>query len=168
MQASAPAADLTRLGVGATAQVSLDALPGVGVVGRVVALSPSVDPQTALGQVRIALEAQPRARIGLAGRARILVGTREAVPVVPASAIVRGAQAVAQAVVCQKDGEKFVAELREVKLGARVGADVEIEAGATAGELIVTAHMLGLESGKALILAKSPADSPGKPPSQSP
>ncbi len=59
LRASVPAADLVHLAAGQAAEVRLDALPEVQLRGKVTAVSPAVDPATAQGSVRVALDAPP-------------------------------------------------------------------------------------------------------------
>jgi RND family efflux transporter MFP subunit len=164
LSATAPAADLARLAAGDRAEIRLDALPGEAVPGRVVALSPAVDPATSLGSARVALQppASVHALIGLAGQARIRLAERQGV-LVPAAAVRRGARGQTEIVVCKGEGEKARAQVREVKLGARAADSVAVLDGLAAGEQVAATNVLGLEDG-APIAPIAPAGAAGSPP----
>jgi hypothetical protein len=77
----------TALGQIKPGDAALIQVAGLGEVGGRVRLVPAaVDPVTRLGQARIALDADPRLRIGLFAQGWVVTDEREAVTV-PASAI---------------------------------------------------------------------------------
>jgi RND family efflux transporter MFP subunit len=143
-----PAADLVKLREKAPAELRLDALPGVAFRGEVAAISPAVDPATALGTTRVAFDASnadlARVRIGLAGGATIMLGERPGVTVVPATAVRRSLEGAHEVVVCSPDA---TAAVRDVTTGARDRDVVEISAGVAPGDLVVVDHVIGLEDG---------------------
>ena len=111
----------------------------VRAVGRVEPLAatvrlvePTIDPDTRLGHVRVALDASEAVRPGLFARAEILVAEREA-PAIPLSAVSEG-DGPPTALVVDADG---VVERREIRTGIRDGDHVEILAGLASGERVV-------------------------------
>jgi RND family efflux transporter MFP subunit len=150
-----PAVDLVKLREQAPAEVRLDALPGLVFRGAVAAISPGVDPASALGTTRVAFDAANpdlgRVRIGLAGAADISLGERTAVTVVPATAVRRSIEGAFQVVVCSPGATAVV---REVTVGARDGEATEVADGVAPGELVVVDHVIGLEDGTPIRVAR--------------
>lgn len=113
--------------------------------GSVVRVSPSVDPTTLLGTVRIRIATTRALPVGSAASARIVVARRPGV-VVPASALRRSAVGTDEVVTCSGD----VAKVHEVTIGHRDDHEVEIAKGLAATDLVVTDHVLGIEDGRKL------------------
>ena len=91
--------------------------------------------------------------MGLTGVTRVVVAQREAAIIVPSVAVRRSERGLDEVVVCAlEDGKVGKAVVREVGLGVRLGAEVEVLLGLKPGELVVSAHMLGLEEGRAITL----------------
>ncbi len=149
LRADVPAAELVRVRTGQAAEVALDALPAQPLHATLVAVSPAIDPATALGTVRARLAAPPdgvHLVLGLAGVLRIDVPRTAPGLSVPRTAVRRGEDGAQQVVTCESNVAKGVA----VTLGARDGDRVEILSGLTAGQRVVTSHVLGLADGAAL------------------
>ena len=150
LQADAPAAVLVRLEEHTVVTVRLDALPGVDIPGHVVFVSPSADPATSLGAVRAALDPPrtlaARLKFGLAGEVAIDVATSRAI-VVPSVAVRRSPEGEEQVVVC----DHGKASVRVVVVATRRDGEVVLRSGLTAGEKVVTDHVLGLEDGTDLV-----------------
>ncbi|HEX7481467.1 MAG TPA: efflux RND transporter periplasmic adaptor subunit [Polyangiales bacterium] len=164
LRADAPAAALVRLQTGASVDIHLDALPDQLLHGRLAVVSPSVDTETALGSVRIAIDKSSLAlKIGLAGHADIQMGERQAVTLVPSRALRRSTTGVDELVVCAADNAgKLAAQVRSVKIGVRQGDVSEVKQGVGLGELVVVDHALGLQDGAALV-ARQPAATAAEP-----
>lgn len=163
LRADAPAAALVRLQVGAPVDVHLDALPDQALHGHVAVIAPSVNSETALGTVRIAIDTSPvPLKIGLAGHADIQMAQRHGVTLVPSHALRRSTLGVDEVVVCAqgKAGESS-AQVRGVQIGVRQGEVCELRQGLSVGELVVVDHALGLQDGAPLRVRQSaPANSP--------
>lgn len=146
--ADATAGDLVRIESGRRAQVSIvpGATPLIGVVRTV---SSALDAATGLGVVRVSLsEVPPGLPMGIQGRVTISTGHRDAV-LVPLEAL-RGAVADgAEVVVCTPQG----ASVRSVKVGYRDDHRFEVTAGLAPNERLAVDHVLGLETGTALVQA---------------
>jgi len=120
---------------------------GVGTVtGTVSEIEPSADSVSRTFRIRLDLPATAEARAGWFGRMSLPL---EEVPVttVPANAIrVQGQMELAWVVM---DGR---ARLRIVKSGKRLGSDLEVLSGLTAGEVVVVAGQGELREGQAVVV----------------
>jgi RND family efflux transporter MFP subunit len=128
-------ADVSRLQVGQEAHLSLDALPGQQVTGKVVRVSPSFDPvsRTVDAEVQVA-NADGVLRPGMYGRAAVVTEVHRDAVVVPAQAVqISDGKAYAFAV----RGDK-VARVA-LKLGVDGGEWLEVRDGLAKGDEIVTA-----------------------------
>lgn len=142
VQADLPERDFLAVRAGLAADVKLAALPGRPFAGKVVALSPTVDPASRTGQALIEL-ANPQGLLkpGMAVSTAIRL-TRPDVLVVPAAALQREAD---RAFVYVPRGEDRFEEIA-VKLG-EVGKDyVELKSGPEAGTTVVTTGSFDLRS----------------------
>jgi len=128
---------LSRVKLGDKVPVTIDALGGQTLEGRVGEIVPQSDTQSHSFLVKLDLPAVQGLRSGQFGRAAFTTGQREAVTV-PASAVVEHGQLTAVYVV---DGQG-IAHLRLVTLGKAHGDRVEVLSGLTQGELVV-AHKAG-------------------------
>jgi HlyD family secretion protein len=140
LEADVPEQTLARLTVGMPAELKL---PGVEapVSGRVRLVNQEVDKASRTGKVRIALGDVSRAHIGAFASGSVELARREGVGV-PATALERDGDAARLDVV--RD-EKV--ETRQVKPGIADGDWVEIQAGVTEGESVITRAAAFLRSG---------------------
>ena len=123
-------ADLAHIRVGQSATVSL---PGGGSAqGHVRLVSPQIDPQTKLGEVRILLPVRDDIRAGGFGRALFSDASAMAL-VVPETAIRYDANGASVMTVTDKNHVKRVI----VQTGQRGGGDVQLLRGPPAGTRIV-------------------------------
>ncbi|WP_293381721.1 efflux RND transporter periplasmic adaptor subunit [Phenylobacterium sp. SCN 70-31] len=121
---------LPRIRVGQSATVTLP--NGVTAVGRVRLVSPQINPQTKLGEVRITLPVRADIRSGGFGRA-VFEDAQATVLAVPETAIRYDADGAKVVVVGADNRVKRV----PVQAGARGGGYVEIVKGPPAGSRIV-------------------------------
>ena len=130
LSAELTAADLARVRVGQTATVTLAS--GAVVEGRVRLISPQIDPQTKLGEVRILLPVRPDIRAGGFARAVFsdAAGTALAVP---ETAIRYDADGAGVMTVGANNRVKRVS----VQTGARGGGYVQLTKGPAAGTRVV-------------------------------
>jgi RND family efflux transporter MFP subunit len=147
--ADATERQLVDIEAGQTVAVTL-ATGGDPISGTVRARSTALDPATGLGFVRMAIQNEGPMTLGVFGTAKITVGERKGVLVVPSTAM-RGAIADGAEVVVCKDGK---ADLRDVKVGWRDDEHVEITDGLAAGERVALDHVLGLETDSPIVEAK--------------
>jgi len=115
---------------GQSASVTLPS--GQTVEGRVRLVSPQIDPQTKLGEVRVTLPVRPDVRTGGFGRA-VFADVGGAVPAVPESAIRYDASGASVMVV----GADNRVRRAPVQTGQRGGGMVEIVRGPAVGTVIV-------------------------------
>jgi HlyD family secretion protein len=140
LDADVPEQTLARLAVGMPAELKLPGVEGP-VSGRVRLVNQEVDKASRTGKVRIALGDVSRAHIGAFASGSVELARREGVGV-PATALERDGDAARLDVV--RD-EKV--ETRQVKPGIADGDWVEIQAGVTEGESVITRAAAFLRSG---------------------
>jgi HlyD family secretion protein len=130
LEAAVAEGDLGGVHVGDLVQVDLP--DGAAVVGRVRLISPSVDPQTKLGKIRVSLPVRDDLRPGGFGRATFSGST---VPVlsVPESAIRYDADGASVMVI---DSTDHVHQI-PVKTGAHGGGYVQLVQGPPAGSRVL-------------------------------
>ena len=130
-----PERDLAGVAPGQQVQLRLDALPGEAFTGRIVTLSPAVDPATRTALARVELDNPDGSlRANLYGTATILGETAPAVVVVPAAAVQRAGDA--QLVFVREQVDSYLA--RRVRVLARQGDRVRISGGVLPGDPVVT------------------------------
>ena len=136
--------DLALVRSGERAQLSMPAMPGETREAIVDFVYPDLDRTTRSGRVRLVVpNADGRLKLGHFVRVVIdaPLGDRPALAVPAASVIDDGARQV----VFVARGEGLF-EPRDVRLGARAGADVEITEGLAAGEEIVTSGIFLIDA----------------------
>jgi len=136
-----PAVYLGGIRVGQGLPVSTDAFPGKTFRGRVVAISPAVDPATNVGLVRIRLSNEAGLlRLGMFLTSQVPLETHPRALVVPSQAVYRDEKG--QPCVYRIQGD--TAELIPVKLGLETQDRVELLAGAQDGETVILVGGYGL------------------------
>lgn len=148
-----------QLKVGQVAKVELDAYPGRVFEGKVTRVSPAFDPATRTLDAEVQLpNATGELRIGMYGRAAVVLDVHPASVVAPASAVVINMNGRYVFVI---EGDK--ARKRVVETGVDGGNWLEISHGLAANELIVTAGADTLSDGMTVRLpAQPPAGTSGK------
>jgi membrane fusion protein (multidrug efflux system) len=136
--------DVTALRAGASADVTLDALPGRDVSGRIRRIFPAADTASRLVPVEVALiGAGARAvKPGFLARVRFHLDPRENVLMVPDRALIENSGGSAVFVV---RGDQ--AALRRVRRGGTYDGRVEILDGIAAGDTVVVAGNTMLRDG---------------------
>lgn len=152
MKADVAEADLLKLAVGQPATVRL-AGSGISVTGTIRLIMPTVDAQTRLGTVRIALADATEARAGMHASAVIVAAERRAV-VLPRSSV--GAADGGAVVRKVEDG---VVRLVPVTAGLQDGAFVEILSGLVAGERAVAKAGAFVRDGDRIVAVKAESGS---------
>lgn len=139
--------DLPSLQVGQSAQVYL-----IGVAqpfeGRVRLLGPVIDPQTRLGEIRIALKPDPALRPGAFARGTVIVGHAER-PVLPQTAVLSDGQGAYVYIV---DPHNHVRR-RAVHITATLDSGFIIDAGLTGEERVVETAGAFLREGETVSVA---------------
>lgn len=136
-----PAAYLSKLRMGETLDIASDALPGKSLSGKIVAISPAVDPATNLGLVRIRITNSAGAlRLGMYLTAQIAVADhRNALTTLP-EAIYRDEKGQPHVYRVEKDK----ATATDVTLGIQNKDSVEIVSGVNEGDTIILTGGYGL------------------------
>ncbi len=138
-----PEVQLGKVAVGQALKLDLDAFPGQGFDGQIIAIDPMIDTAGHSAQLRAQVaNSGDKLRPGLFARVRIVLGTNPQALMVPEEAIwpegeVKNVFRV----------ESGVAKLVPVKLGVRQPGRVEILDGLKVGDEIVTAGQLKLHDG---------------------
>jgi RND family efflux transporter MFP subunit len=137
-----PANYLGPIRPGQTLPVSSDAFPGKSLRGRIVAISPAVDPATNVGQVRIRISnPQGQLRLGMFLSAQLALDTHSNVLLVPTQAVYRDEEGEPKVYKVQGD----TATAQPVKLGLETTERTEITAGVQEGESVILAGGYGIE-----------------------
>jgi len=136
-----PALYLNRIRVGQMLHISTDAFPGKKFAGRVVAISPAVDPSTNVGLVRIRIgNGAGLLRLGMFLTAQLPLQTHAKALVVPPQAVYRDQEGKPHVYRVQGENAEAVA----VKLGLETQERVELLAGTQEGETIILTGGYGL------------------------
>jgi RND family efflux transporter MFP subunit len=143
LEADVPEAVVGKLKLGDKLPVRISALEN-GLEGIVSEIAPAADPNSRTFLVKLDLPNVPGLRAGQFGRVAMPVGETSALRV-PISAVVQRGQM--EIVFVVSDGK---AQLRLVKTGKRIGDEVELVSGVSAGEKIVTENAAGLIDGQPL------------------
>lgn len=135
----------TSVKVGQPVSIEVDIFPGEVFEGKVSRINPALDAATRTFGVEITIpNGKERLRPGMYARATFSMGERENV-MIPDQALQKQTGSSERYVYVIKDG---VAEYRFVKDGRRVGDNIEILEGLTAGEQVATTSFTRLISGK--------------------
>lgn len=141
LEADVPEAVVGKLALGDKLPVRISALEKE-VEGNISEIAPAADSVSRTFLVKLDLPAQPGLRAGQFGRVAMPVGETKALRV-PAAAVTQRGQM--ELVFIVSDGK---AQLRLVKTGKRIGVEVELVSGASAGEKIVIGNADGLVDGQ--------------------
>ncbi len=135
----------TRVAVGQSVQVQVDALPGQSFEARVIALDPLLDANGRSVAVRASMpaDASQRLRSGMFARVNVVFGVDEAAVVVPEEALLpqggRQWVVVLDAAPEVNGKPQWTARRVAVTTGVRRGSMVQITDGVKAGQTIVVA-----------------------------
>jgi len=134
--------ELPLVHMGGRATVTLDAYPDQRFAGRVVYIYPYVDENTRTTKVRYAFpNARGRLKPGMYANVELSAGAGSGV-MVPTDAVLDSGK---EQVVFVTQGEGYF-EPRRVKIGRRLGADVQIVEGVKEGEQVATGATFFLDS----------------------
>ncbi|HWP43288.1 MAG TPA: efflux RND transporter periplasmic adaptor subunit, partial [Blastocatellia bacterium] len=134
IEANATERDIARIKTGSSATVTLDSLPGQQYQGRVMRISPMLDPQTRNGIVEIEVQNRGGVLKGeMFARVDLDLGTTREVTLVPRDALVyRGEQPGVYII------ENETARFRPIETGLTQEDKVEVISGLEAGETVIT------------------------------
>jgi RND family efflux transporter MFP subunit len=145
LEADVPEAVISRLALGDKLPVRIAALE-TELEGVVSEVSPAADPNSRTSLVKLDLPAKPGSRAGQFGRVAVPVGETTALRVPVAAVVVRGQMELLFVAVNQH------AQLRLVKTGKRVGDEVELVSGVSAGDQIIVEGAAQLQDGQPLTI----------------
>jgi RND family efflux transporter MFP subunit len=163
-RAEVTSAELSRLRVGT--RVSVIAVSGAPLQGRVRVVAPTVDPQTRTGLVYVDLPVVPAtspsaARPGMFARGEFELGTSPALTVPQQAVVVRDGFSYA----FRLNTDQRVSQIK-IQIGRRAGDRVEVLAGASASDVLVASGAGFLNDGdlvKVVSLEKSATIRPQEP-----
>jgi len=141
--------DLRRIQLGQQAGVEVDAYPGEKFTGRISHMAPILDPATRTAQIEIEIaNASFRLKPGMYAKVSFSVDKREQTLVVPTRAVVdiAGKQGVFLAT------EGNTATFRAIEAGVTTADLLEVTAGLTEGEKIITTGAGALREGDRIVL----------------
>ncbi|MGH9838973.1 MAG: efflux RND transporter periplasmic adaptor subunit [Blastocatellia bacterium] len=126
--------DIARIRRGAQVNVTVDSLPGQQFVGRVMRISPQLDPQTRNGQVEIEIPNRNGALKGeMFARIELNLGSQRETSLLPRDALVyRGDQPGVYML------ESDIARFRAVETGLTQDDKVEVLNGLKVGDVVIT------------------------------
>jgi HlyD family secretion protein len=149
--------DLAVLKVGQPASIYITGLARA-FEGRVRLLGAIIDPNTRLGEIRIALKPDPALRPGAFARGSVIVDRAER-PVLPQTAVMSDSKGAYVYVV---NDQNHVVR-RDVRVTGTIDSGVIVAEGLTGDERIVTTAGGFLRDGEAVTLAPSPDTTPSVP-----
>ena len=132
LEATVNESDLHYVRQGEQVSVSIDALGGRELKGKVVEILPAADPASRSFLVKVELPPDPALRSGLFGRARFTHGERTAL-LIPRTAVVERGQLQGIYVLDQNR----IAGLRYITLAKPLAQQVEVLSGLQAGEVLI-------------------------------
>jgi HlyD family secretion protein len=147
--------DMPSLRVGQPAVVHLTGI-GKPFKGRVRLLGAIIDPQTRLGEIRVALDTDPDLRPGAFARGDVVVGRGQR-PVLPQTAVLSDEQGAFVYIV---DGNHEI-ERRPVRVTDTTSEGVVIGSGLTGREQVVMTAAAFLRPGERVAVAPAAANAPG-------
>jgi membrane fusion protein, multidrug efflux system len=166
--------DVKRLRIGMDAQVQVDAFPNEKFTGRVSRIAPVFDPQTRTAEMEIEVP-NPAFRLkpGMYARVDLTVAQRDGALTVPRNAIVdvngkAGVFVAGNAPAARGDAQPaggakpaLAAQFVPVVIGIRDEDKVEISAGVTEGQRVITTGAMGLKDGDRIVQAGQPGEGRG-------
>jgi RND family efflux transporter MFP subunit len=134
-RSSVPSADYSKVKLGAPASVSVDALPGTTIAGKVARVLPLVEERSRSFEVVVEVPGRDGLPGGLFARAAVQVGVAKAALVVPPRTLLRDGSSPTEAQLFAVVSGK--ADRRTVTLGVETAEAVQVTSGLAAGEEVV-------------------------------
>jgi len=132
--------------LGDSVEILFPSNPGKRLVGRVTRTAASLDPQSRTLSTQIELDNSDRKLLsGAFVQVKVLLEEKKDVWALPIAAVVKKGD---DTLCCLVVGGKV--ELRPIKLGLRVGDDVEVVSGLDGSEMMVLARAGGLKAGQSV------------------
>jgi HlyD family secretion protein len=153
-RASVPVQEATAMQVGQSATISG---PGIALEGKVIVVSPAVDPSTTTVEVWVeAPNPGERSKPGTTAHVSVNTGEIKNAVVVPAAALLSSDEGGDKVMIAGADGR---AHESKVQTGIRNGDRIQIIGGVKPGDQVITEGALGLEDGARIkvVAAGNPA-----------
>jgi RND family efflux transporter MFP subunit len=151
-RANIPVKEAAAIKVGRPATI---AGPDGDIAGRVVVVSPAVDPQTTTVEVWVqAPNEGEKLKPGVTARITIKAETLQDVIIVPASALLNSDEGGQKVMVAGKDN---LAHERKISVGIRQGDNLQLISGVQEGEKVIIAGGLGLDDKARIKIVAAPA-----------
>ena len=153
-----PQQDLSRIRVGQNVTAVVDAYPGRGFPGKIVAIDSAVDPSSRNIEVRAALpNAEHLLRPGMFTTLSVDAGAPEQRITLPQTAVAYDSYGNSVYVVVHKPAAEasapaFFAEQKFVTLGATRGDQVAVLKGLKSGDVVVTSGQVKLRNGSPVVV----------------
>lgn len=144
-RAAAPSADLSKVKLGASAQITVDALPGMALNGTIARILPTADERSRSFEVIVRVPGRAELISGLFARGRIRVREVAGAIVVPPSALVHDGSRPGFASIFVVENGK--ANLREMSVGVETAEAVQVSGDVRAGATVVVDPPPTLASG---------------------
>jgi len=150
---SLPQRELTKLSPGLLVHIVSDAVPNQQFDGEITTINPEVDPDTRSVRVQATLSNKNNILLpGMYVNVDIVLPERELVLAVPSTAVLYATFGDSVFVVREEKDEKSdelkrVAQQQFVRLGRALGDFVSIEAGVSAGDMVVSTGVFRLRNG---------------------
>jgi RND family efflux transporter MFP subunit len=154
LQVSVPQSDVAAIREHAAAAVVLDGASGERIEATGVTVFPYADPATHSYRVRVDLPAQETGlHPGATVKVAFVIGEREQL-LIPVSALIKRGEINAAYVLAEAGDGKATLQLRQLRLGQRIGDQVEVLSGLTSGERIA---LEPLQAAQLLVSARAGA-----------
>lgn len=150
VKGSVPETAFPKLKIGHEGTVTLDALGEKAFKGKVLRLSPSIDPVTRTGQAELLLKAEEGMKPGMYARVKLEVGSHEGLSV-PREAVKTLPGTGERRVFLEKEGK---AEGRVIRTGAEEGDRVEVIEGLKPEEAVIVTQSARIGEGTLVEVAK--------------
>ena len=147
-RATVPSADWSKVQVGAAVDVTVDALPGLSIQGKVARVTPLVEERTRSFEAVVEVPGRKELVGGLFARASVRVGmVKDALVVAPAALVRDGADPSLAEAFLVAAGK---AEKKTVTLGIEGPDAIQVTKGLVAGDVVVINPPTALVSGAAV------------------
>jgi membrane fusion protein (multidrug efflux system) len=144
-EAQVASRDLAKVSLGIPVRLTIDALPGTRIEGRVARIEPLVDTRSRSFKAVVEVPGRPGLVGGLFARAEVRVGQVQGALVVPPAALMReGADPAAASVFVVREGK---AEKVAVAIGVEAPEGIQVTSGLARGDVVVLDPPTALASG---------------------
>lgn len=158
-EAQVASRDLAKVRLGAPVGVSVEALPGSLIPGKVARVAPLVDERTRSFKAVVEVKGREGLVGGLFARASVAVGTARGALVVPPEALVRdGSDPLRADVFVVRQGK---AERQAIELGVEAPDGVQARSGLARGDVVVLDPPTTLSSGAPVEPQDGTGEAPG-------